>query len=167
MEMVKIGKIVNTHGLKGELKIIPSTHFIEERFGKGASILIRKDSVHVHAKVERMRADRGMVYVVLEGLNDINAVEIYKGCDVFVDKADLHALDEDEVYYSQLMDCEVYTRDAVYVGRVVDVIETGANAVLRVQRESDSVLIPYVKVVVTAVDVEEKRIEIEAMEGLL
>ena len=54
-----------------------------------------------------------------------------------------------------------------YVGRVVDVIETGANAVLRVQRESDSVLIPYVKVVVTAVDVEEKRIEIEAMEGLL
>lgn len=79
METVKIGKIVNTHGLKGELKIIPSTHFIEERFGKGASILIRKDSVHVHAKVERMRADRGMVYVVLEGLNDINAVEIYKG----------------------------------------------------------------------------------------
>ena len=154
METVKIGKIVNTHGLKGELKIIPSTHFIEERFGKGASILIRKDSVHVHAKVERMRADRGMVYVVLEGLNDINAVEIYKGCDVFVDKADL-------------MDCEVYTRDAVYVGRVVDVIETGANAVLRVQRESDSVLIPYVKAVVTAVDVEEKRIEIEAMEGLL
>ena len=149
METVKIGKIVNTHGLKGELKIIPSTHFIEERFGKGASILIRKDSVHVHAKVERMRADRGMVYVVLEGLNDINAV------------------DEDEVYYSQLMDCEVYTRDAVYVGRVVDVIETGANAVLRVQRESDSVLIPYVKAVVTAVDVEEKRIEIEAMEGLL
>ena len=65
------------------------------------------------------------------------------------------------------MDCEVYTRDAVYVGRVVDVIETGANAVLRVQRESDSVLIPYVKAVVTAVDVEEKRIEIEAMEGLL
>ena len=46
-------------------------------------------------------------------------------------------------------------------------IETGANAVLRVQRESDSVLIPYVKAVVTAVDVEEKRIEIEAMEGLL
>lgn len=45
METVKIGKIVNTHGLKGELKIIPSTHFIEERFGKGASILIRKDSV--------------------------------------------------------------------------------------------------------------------------
>ena len=67
----------------------------------------------------------------------------------------------------RLMDCEVYTRDAVYVGRVVDVIETGANAVLRVQRESDSVLIPYVKAVVTAVDVEEKRIEIEAMEGLL
>ena len=54
METVKIGKIVNTHGLKGELKIIPSTHFIEERFGKGASILIRKDSVHVHVKVERI-----------------------------------------------------------------------------------------------------------------
>lgn len=167
METVKIGKIVNTHGLKGDLKIIPSTHFIEERFGKGASILIRKDSVHVHVKVERMRVDRGMVYVVLEGLHDINDVEIYKGCEVFIDKADLHPLSEDEVYYSQLMDCEVYTDEDVYVGRVVDVIETGANAVLRVQRENDSVLIPYVKAVVTAVNVEEKRIEIEAMEGLL
>ena len=73
----------------------------------------------------------------------------------------------DEVLYSDLMDCDVYTSEAVYVGRVVDVLETGAHAVLRVQRETDSVLIPFVHAIVASLDVDEKRIVIEEMEGLL
>ena len=65
------------------------------------------------------------------------------------------------------MQCEVYTDQQLFVGKVVDVLETGANAVLRVKREKDSVLIPFVKAVVEQVDVEAKRIVIKEMEGLL
>lgn len=167
MDTVKIGKIVNTHGLQGELKLVPQTHFITERFHSGALIWIQCGNEWIEAKIRRMRQDQGLVYIVLEGLEHINEVERFKGCDVFVKKEQLHELDADEVYYFDLMDCEVYTTQGVYVGVVEDVLETGANAVLRVRREADSVLIPYVRAIVASADVADKRIVIEEMEGLL
>ena len=100
-------------------------------------------------------------------MEDINEVEKFKGCDLYADQSEELRLEEDEVLYSDLMQCEVYTDQQLFVGKVVDVLETGANAVLRVKREKDSVLIPFVKAVVEQVDVEAKRIVIKEMEGLL
>ena len=141
METIKVGKIVNTRGLRGEVKIVPNTHFIHERFGEGALLYLGEERCEV--RVLRSRMEKGLVFAVFEGR------------------------EEDEVLYSDLMDCDVYTSEAVYVGRVVDVLETGAHAVLRVQRDTDSVLIPFVHAIVASLDVDEKRIVIEEMEGLL
>mgnify|MGYP002571412394 FL=1 len=165
METIKVGKIVNTRGLRGEVKIVPNTHFIHERFGEGALLYLGEERCEV--RVLRSRMEKGLVFAVFEGREDINRVEPFKGADVYADKSDPLLLAEDEVLYSDLMDCDVYTSEAVYVGRVVDVLETGAHAVLRVQRETDSVLIPFVHAIVASLDVDEKRIVIEEMEGLL
>ena len=145
MNAVNIGKIVNTRGLRGEVKIVANTHFVEERFGKGAIVYIGESLIK--AVICRSYADKGFIFAFFEGMEDINEVEKFKGCD--------------------LMQCEVYTDQQLFVGKVVDVLETGANAVLRVKREKDSVLIPFVKAVVEQVDVEAKRIVIKEMEGLL
>ncbi len=165
METISVGKIVNTRGLKGEVKIIPNTHFIEERFQAGARLFVGNQ--HREVRVLRSRYEKGMVFAVFEGMEDINSVEWMKGMEVYGDREAKLSLQKDEVLYSDLMDCDVYTEEALYVGRVVDVLETGANAVLRVQREKDSVLIPFVRAVVTAFDIDDKRIVIEEMEGLL
>ena len=149
MNAVNIGKIVNTRGLRGEVKIVANTHFVEERFGKGAIVYIGESLIK--AVICRSYADKGFIFAFFEGMEDINEVEKFKGCDLYAD----------------LMQCEVYTDQQLFVGKVVDVLETGANAVLRVKREKDSVLIPFVKAVVEQVDVEAKRIVIKEMEGLL
>ena len=165
METIRIGKIVNTRGLNGEVKIIPNTHFIQERFAKGAVLYIGEQRQKV--VVLRSHFDKGMVYCVFEGFENINLVECFKGMDLFADKMDSQALEEDEVLYSDLMDCDVYTSEQVYVGRVIDVLETGANAVLRVKRTEDTVLIPFVRAIVASIDIDDKKIVIEEMEGLL
>lgn len=165
MNAVNIGKIVNTRGLRGEVKIVANTHFVEERFGKGAIVYIGESLIK--AVISRSYADKGFIFAVFEGMEDINEVEKFKGCDLYADQSEELRLEEDEVLYSDLMQCEVYTDQQLFVGKVVDVLETGANAVLRVEREKDSVLIPFVKAVVEQVDVEAKRIVIKEMEGLL
>ncbi len=165
MKTIRIGKIVNTRGLKGEVKIIPNTHFIEERFAKKAILYLGESRQKV--TILRARYEKGMVYAVFEGMEDINLVEQWKGSDVYADEADPLLLEEDEVLYSDLMDCDVYTNEKIYVGRVVDVLETGKHAVLRVKRNEDSVLIPFVRAIVTTVDVDDKKIIIEEMDGLL
>lgn len=165
MNAVNIGKIVNTRGLRGEVKIVANTHFVEERFGKGAIVYIGESLIK--AVICRSYADKGFIFAVFEGMEDINEVEKFKGCDLYADQSEELRLEEDEVLYSDLMQCEVYTDQQLFVGKVVDVLETWANAVLRVKREKDSVLIPFVKAVVEQVDVEAKRIVIKEMEGLL
>ena len=165
MNAVNIGKIVNTRGLRGEVKIVANTHFVEERFGKGAIVYIGESLIK--AVIFISYADKGFIFAVFEGMEDINEVEKLIGCDLYADHSEELRLEEDEVLYSDLMQCEVYTDQQLFVGKVVDVLETGANAVLRVKREKDSVLIPFVKAVVEQVDVEAKRIVIKEMEGLL
>ena len=165
MKTIQIGKIVNTRGLKGEVKIIPNTHFIEERYGKGAVLYVGKDLQK--ATILRSRYEKGMVYAVFDGLEDINLVEQWKGMELFADENAPLVLEEDEVLYNDLMDCDVYTNEKIYVGRVIDVLETGANAVLRIKRNEGTVLIPFVRAIVVSVDIDDKKIIIEEMEGLL
>ena len=107
METIKVGKIVNTRGLRGEVKIVPNTHFIHERFGEGALLYLGEERCEV--RVLRSRMEKGLVFAVFEGREDINRVESFKGADVYADKSDPLLLAEDEVLYSDLMDCDVYT----------------------------------------------------------
>ena len=164
MDKVRVGVIVNTHALKGELKVKSFSDFDEKRFAKGSELLIHYHKEYIEVKVKSVRESKGMLLVLFEGLEDINLVEKYKGCELFVSKDNLHELEEDEVYFHDLMNCDVYDEENNFIGKVEEVLETGANAVLRVNKK---ILIPFVKAFIKDTDIPNKKIVIFKVEGLL
>lgn len=165
MKQIKIGVLVNTHGLKGEVKVKPMTDFPDIRFQKGNTINIQYQNTLLPVTIKQVREQKDLLLLTFEGYDDINQVEPWKGSILSIDESQLHELEEDEAYYFELQDCEVYDNENQLLGTVIEVIETGANAVLRVRGERDY-LIPYVKAFVTDFDAEAKRITVKMVEGL-
>lgn len=167
MKPLLIGTIVNTHGLKGELKIKVKTHFMEERFKKGNTVYLKLEKELKPLQIIHCRQQKEMLLVTFHEYEDINQVEAWKGFDLLIDADTLKELENDEIYYHELYDCEVYNQDGTYYGKVIEVIETGANAVLRIQHDDTMFLLPYVKAFVKDVSKKDKKIMIEMIEGIL
>jgi 16S rRNA processing protein RimM len=161
--MIRVAKIVNTHALKGECKLYLYTDEIKERFAKG-SVLYLKDGKEL--KVKAFRVQKNLGYAFFEGINHINDAEPLKGYELFVKEEELPQLDEDEFYYHQLIGCDVYNQNQEKLGVVSELLETGANLVLRVSHEEESFLLPFVKAFVLDVNIADKKITIQEMEGL-
>lgn len=142
MEYVIVGQIVNTHGIKGELKVKSSTDFIEERFKKGSHIYIGVDNQKKDMKVLSYRIHKGHVLLTFQGYQDINMVEQYKGCYLYADK-NLDLLDDGEYYIGDLIGCEVYNYGE-FIGIVKEVRLYDHHDVLSVEGK-EKILIPYVE----------------------
>lgn len=165
---IEIGKIINTHGIKGELKIISSTDFEEERFAVGKRVNIQFGKDLIPMEVASFRRHKGCLLVAFKDLLNINFVEKYKGCVISVDSEGLQELDEDEVYFYQLVDCKVIDEEHNELGSVVEIIETSAHDILRIRNdEGKEVLIPYVDAFIVDVDVDEKMITVHLIEGFV
>ncbi len=164
MEKVKIGKIVNTHGIKGELKVKSLTDFPEERFAKGQIVTIRFQNQNIEMEVLKHRYHKGHILVAFKDYEDINLVEKYKGCDLYCDK-DPSLLDEGEYYVDDLIGCQVYNYDQ-YIGDVSDVQLYDHHDILVVQGKQ-RIMIPYVEAFVKEEDIDHKRINVELIEGFI
>lgn len=164
MEKVIIGKIVNTHGIRGELKVKSMTDFPEERFDKGAIVTLHYQNQDINMEVLRHRYHKGHILVTFKGYEDINLVEKYKGCELYCDKDD-SLLDDGEYYVDDLIGCQVYNYDC-YIGDVVEVQLYDHHDILVVQGEQ-KVMIPYVDAFVKNEDIDHKRIDVELIEGFI
>jgi len=165
-----VGKIVNTHGLRGELKIVPTTDFPEERFKTGSELVIEHekldDRVVVH--VESARIHKQTYLIKFKEFHDINEVEHFKGGLLKVSSKYLNELEPGEFYYHEIIGCKVVTDDGKELGVIREILSPGANDVWVVHQERGKpVLIPYIDDVVKHVDVKEKRVIIHLMEGLI
>ncbi len=163
---VNVGKIVNVHGIKGEVKVLSQSDFTAERFQPGNELLIQSGTEENIVKIKTYRVHKNFHLLQFEGLENINLVEKYKGADVFqeIEQVEIE-LAEHEYYYHDIIGCTVFN-DGEPIGRVTDIIETGANDVWVVKGSKEH-LIPYIEDVVKTVDIDNKTIEIEAMDGLL
>jgi len=168
MERVLLGKLVNTHGLKGEVKIKSNLEYRSEILVKGAILIIEFGKKQVEFELKTHRIHKGLDMVTFDGVSDINEIEKYKGCNVYFDQEEEYeiVLEEDEVLVGQLLDCDVITSKGVLLGKVTEVFSTGSNDILRVKGDTDC-LIPYIESVVILEDFDAKVITIEAIEGLL
>lgn len=164
--LVTIGKIVNMHGIHGEMRILSDSDFANERFAPGNSVTVSNGNLSKTFEVETYRTHKNFHLVKFVGVTNINDVEQYKGFNVLQDETnDAVQLEENEFYYHDIIGCTVFN-EGTPIGRVIDIFETGANDVWVVKGEREH-LIPYIESVVKKVDVVGKRIDIEAMEGLL
>lgn len=157
-EFITIGKIVNTHGLKGEVKVIPFTDD-SNRFKKLKEVRINGKMMSVVS----CKIQPGRVVLKIEGINSIEEAEKYKNQMIEVSRDKAVELPEGSFYVADLIACEVFDEDENQLGKVFDVIFTGSNEVYWVKGAKE-VLVPAIKDVVLDVNIEEKKIIIKNLE---
>ncbi|WP_433749671.1 ribosome maturation factor RimM [Falsibacillus pallidus] len=165
-----VGKIVNTHGIKGEVRVISRTDFADERYRPGNALFLFMNDTDAPKEliVKTHRTHKNFDLLTFEGYENVNDVEVFKNGILKVSEDQLAPLEEDEFYFHEIIGCSVATRDGEVIGEVKEILTPGANDVWVVQgSDRKEHLIPYIKDVVIKVDVENKEIIIDPMEGLL
>ncbi|MFB1291951.1 ribosome maturation factor RimM [Streptococcus pyogenes] len=168
MEYFNDGKIVNTQGLQGEMRVLSVSDFAEERFKKGSQLALfdDKDRFVQEVTIVSHRKQKHFDIIKLKDMYHINAIEKYKGYTLKVSKDNQGDLQEGEFYYHQIIGMAVYEKDRL-IGYVKEILQPGANDVWVVKRQGKrDLLLPYIPPVVLNVDVPNKRVDVELMEGL-
>lgn len=166
-EYLEIGQIVNTNGLKGTLKVKPLTDDIT-RFEDLETVYIQKGKELVEFTIQEVKYSKNMVLLKLEGIDNIEEAEKYKNFYLKINREDAVELEEDSYFIVDIIGCEVYTESQELLGKVIDVFPTGSNDVYTVKNsEGKEILLPAIEDVIKDVDIENKKIIIHLMEGLI
>lgn len=166
MKKIKIGQIVRPFGLKGEVKVKLFTDFPELRFAIGTPLFLTTAKGDIDVIISSFRMHQGFALVSFEGKPSIDDVEVYRNCELSIDEERIEH-DEDEVYFFDLIDCTVVDENDVLLGMISEVIDSPAHAIIRVSREGKDVLIPYVDAFILDEDMDEKKITVRLIEGML
>ena len=166
-DLLRVGVIANTHGIRGEVKVFPTTDDAK-RFKKLKHVMIDTGKELKPMEIEQVKFFKNMVILSFSEFNDINEIEKYKGCELYVTREDAVPLEEDEFYIADVIDAEVFEDNGKKLGTLVDVMQTGANDVFVVKMENGKeVLLPVIKDCVLDINAEEKKIVVHMMNGLL
>ncbi|GGP12321.1 ribosome maturation factor RimM [Oceanobacillus neutriphilus] len=166
-EKLKIGKIVNTHGIRGEVKVLRITDF-EERFTPGNEVIITSEQKDITLTIDSHRIHKGFDLITFKGYTNINDVEKWKGMNLYINKNQAAELEEDAYYYHEIIGCRVETTEGEALGEIKEILSPGANDVWVVQRPGKKdLLLPYIEDVIKNVDIDTGTISVELMEGML
>ena len=168
MEYLSVGQIIKTIGLKGEVKIYPSTNFRDSRFKKGSHLFILNEHNEVvrELTIKSHRQNGNCDNVIFNEINTIEEAEtlLHKYLNVVKDNS---FLNKGEYFYSDLVGLDVYFDNNTFIGKVKKIEEYTSYQTLRVSTNKKDVLIPFVKAFIKEVNLEDKKIIINYIEGLL
>lgn len=166
-QLLQVGVISSTHGIRGEVKVFPTTDD-PDRFRKLKQVILDTGREQKGLEIEGVKFFKQFVILKFRGIDSLNDVERYRRCTLWVERKDAVPLKEDEFFIADLIGMEVSTDEGIYFGTLSDVIETGANDVYVIRTEAHGeVLIPAIKECVLNIDVEKRRMTIHVMNGLL
>lgn len=166
-QYLQIGKVANTHGVKGEIKVIPLTDNIE-RFNDLDWVYIDRFGNMERRNVLGVKFFRSLVILKLEGIDNMNEAEALKGLFLLVDRENAVKLPEDTFFICDIVGCEVFEENGNMLGVVKEVLQTGSNDVYVVRNKNrQDILIPALKSVVKKVSTDEKKIIVSIPEGLI
>ncbi|MBE6130326.1 MAG: 16S rRNA processing protein RimM [Erysipelotrichaceae bacterium] len=144
-DYIEIGKVVNTFGIKGELKIVSESDFVDYRYAVGKTIFLKLRNTIKEVRVSSYRVHKGNILITIDKIYDINEVEKYIGADVLADKLDVPPLEDGEFYIDDVVGLDVYNETGEKIGKVVDVILIPANDLIEIELlNGKKELIPYV-----------------------
>ena len=165
-DLFRVGVIANTHGIRGEVKVFPTTDD-PKRYEWLKEVLLDTGKEKLPLEISRVRFFKNLVIVKFKGIDNINDIEKYKGSDLFVTRENAVPLEEDEYYIADIIGAVAYTEDGEKFGILKDVLETGANLVYVIGHEGKDVLVPAIPDCVKDVDVEWKKIVVHILPGLM
>lgn len=165
MESILIGKIVNTHGIKGEVKIYPYTDDLDN-VSKLKEVFFDKELYNKH-KIKSSKIIKNMIIFKLENINTVEEATKLKNTDLYIPKEDISDL-EDTYYIEDLIGMDVIDEKDILIGKITYVFNTGANDVYEVNDDNNKkIYLPAIKDVVKSVDIKNKKMYVKIMEGLL
>jgi len=165
---VQIGKIVNTCGLKGEVKVINSSDFIKERYKKGnvLNVVNEEKCINELFTIAAFREKEKFIYLKFKEINTIEEAEKYKECLILIDSESLNQIDEDTFYHYQLLDMEAYFNNRL-IGKISEISSNGRQDLLRISSDNKSFLVPFLDDFIEEISLEKKKIILKNIEGLL
>lgn len=164
MDTVLVGEVLKPHGVKGEMKVYPLTHD-SARFKRLSQVILTKSGQEQRLNVIKAGVQGEMVSLLLEGIDTVEKAESYRGWEVRIDRSEVPPLQEGW-YHFELEGMDVF-EGTRHLGKLVSILETGANDVYIVQGDLGEICIPALKTVVKNVDVAAKRMEVVLPPGLL
>ncbi len=166
-EMLKVGVIVSTHGVRGEVKVFPTTDD-PARFKGLKEVMLDAGKETIPLEIENVKFFKQFVILKSKGIDNINHIERYRKCPLMVTRENAVALGEGEYFVADMIGMEIVTEDGERFGTLKDVLRTGANDVYVIESaKHGEVLIPAIKECVLNVDIEERRMRIHLMDGLI
>ncbi|KQU18516.1 16S rRNA processing protein RimM [Bacillus sp. Leaf13] len=165
-----VGKIVNTHGLLGEVRVISSTDFPEKRFKVGNTLYLFRETEKkpLPLIIRSHRNHKNFNLLTFENYYNVGQVEAFRNGVLKIKEAQLGKLDEGEFYFHEIIGCSVFTDEGVEIGEIIEVLTPGANDVWVIKKAgSKDILIPYIDQIVKEVEISAKKVIITPMEGLL
>lgn len=166
-EFFQIGVISSTHGVRGEVKVFPTTDDVR-RFKKCKEVLLDTGKERIPLTVEGVKFFKQFAILKFKGIDSINDVEKYKGKSLFVPRKDAVRLQKDEYFIADLIGVEIFDEEEKKIGILKDVLETGANDVYVITMEDGrELLLPAIKQCILEVRIEERYMRVHILDGLL
>jgi 16S rRNA processing protein RimM len=167
-DLFRVGVIANTHGIKGEVKVFPTTD-APERFKKLKSVILDAKREKLTLEIQSAKFFKNLVIVKFKGIDDINDIEKYKGCDLYVTRENATPLNEGEYYIADLIDMKVVDDEGNELGVLFDVLQTGANDVfvVKLNGSDKELLLPNIPDCILDVDLENGVVKAHVLDGLM
>ncbi len=166
-DLLQVGAITQTHGLKGEVKVFPTTDDVK-RFKKLKEVILDTGKEKMVLEIENVRFFKQFAILKFKGFDNINDIERYKGKSLYVTRENAVKLKKDEYFIADLIGIKIYDENDGYMGILKDVIVTGANDVYDITLEDGrTLLLPAIKQCVLAVDMEQQKMRVHVLDGLL
>lgn len=164
---LQVGVISSTHGVRGEVKVFPTTDDVT-RFKKLKEVILVTEKTEKILKITSVKFFKQFAIVKFEGIDTLNDVEVYKGASLLVERKNAVKLQKDEYFIADLIDLTVVDEQENKLGTLVDVMQTGANDVYIVKNdEGKELLFPAIKECILDIDFKAKKMTVHVMDGLL
>ena len=166
-QLLQVGVISSTHGVRGEVKVFPTTDDVK-RFKKLKKVILDTGKEQLPLEIEGVKFFKQFVILKFRGIDNINDIEKYKVKRLLVDREHAVKLKKDEYFIADMIGMDVFTEDGELFGALKDVMETGANDVYIIEMsDGKEVLVPAIKQCILDVDIENRKMVIHLLEGLV
>lgn len=167
VEFLRVGTIASTHGIRGEVKVFPTTDDVK-RFKKLKNCFLDTGKERIPLEVESVKFFKQFAILKFKDYDNINDVEKYKGKDLLVDRANAVKLQKDEYFIADLIGLKVVTDEGNDFGTLKDVLQTGANDVYVIDgTDGKEYLFPVIRECVLDISLEKGIVTVHIMPGLL
>ncbi len=164
-DLLQVGVITTTHGVRGEVKVFPTTDD-PARFKKLKQVVLDTGKEKIDLEIAGVRFFKNLVIVKFKGIDDINDVEKYRQKSLYVTRENAVKLKKNEYFIADLIGLSVISDEGECLGTLTDVLQTGANDVYVIGEGADEILLPAIKDCVKEVDLEEGRMIVHLLPGL-